>query len=139
MLTYLDTCIVIYWVEGPPEFEARAKAHLSGLQKAGYKFAVSDLTKMECWVKPLGIGDGALLLDYQKAFLAANIANLTLSSSVFLHAADIRGRSKYATGKNYSFVDSLHLAAAIEAGCDRFLSNDARLLGFGDIAVEILP
>jgi len=36
-------------------------------------------------------------------------------------------------------VDSIHLAAAIEFGCDRFLTNDARLSNFPEIAVEILP
>jgi predicted nucleic acid-binding protein len=36
-------------------------------------------------------------------------------------------------------VDSLHLAAAIELGCDRLLTNDARLNNFPEISVEILP
>ncbi len=35
--------------------------------------------------------------------------------------------------------DALHLAAAIEGGCDRFLTNDARLSRCTDIAVEVLP
>jgi hypothetical protein len=33
----------------------------------------------------------------------------------------------------------LHLAAAIEAGCDRFLTNDNRLTTFPDLPVEVLP
>jgi predicted nucleic acid-binding protein len=36
-------------------------------------------------------------------------------------------------------ADSLHLAAAVEGGCDRFLTNDARLSRFPDIPVEVLP
>jgi hypothetical protein len=31
------------------------------------------------------------------------------------------------------------LAAAAEAGCDRFLTNDSRLSRCTDIAVEVLP
>jgi len=40
---------------------------------------------------------------------------------------------------NFKLADSLHLAAAVEAGCDRFLTNDNRLSVFTDIAVEVLP
>lgn len=39
----------------------------------------------------------------------------------------------------YSLADSLHLAAAVEAGCDRFLTNDQRLAAFPDMTVELLP
>ena len=35
--------------------------------------------------------------------------------------------------------DSLHLAAAIESGCNRFLTNDRRLNKCTDITVELLP
>ena len=35
-------------------------------------------------------------------------------------------------------MDSLHLAAAVESGCREFLTSDARLSRFPDIAVEIL-
>ena len=40
---------------------------------------------------------------------------------------------------NFKLGDSLHLAAAVLAGCDRFLTNDNRLAGFPDIPVEVLP
>jgi|SRR4051794_29130606 len=40
---------------------------------------------------------------------------------------------------NFKLVDALHPAAAVEARCDRFLTNDARLARFPDVAVEVLP
>jgi hypothetical protein len=39
----------------------------------------------------------------------------------------------------YSLAGSIHLAAAIEFGCHRFLTDDARLSNFLEINVEILP
>jgi len=39
----------------------------------------------------------------------------------------------------FKLGDSIHLAAAVEAGCDRFLTNDTRLSKFPDITVEVLP
>jgi predicted nucleic acid-binding protein len=39
---------------------------------------------------------------------------------------------------NFSALDALHLGAAVEHGCARFLTNDAPLKRFPDILVEIL-
>jgi hypothetical protein len=39
----------------------------------------------------------------------------------------------------YKMIDAINLAAAVEANCNIFLTNDAQLSGFQDITVEILP
>ena len=139
MVTYLDTCIVIYWIEGPAPFDARVRSHIANLEAAGHSFAVSEFTRLECLVKPLGRGDGALLLDYERLFLAPNVTFAPLAAPVFERAAAIRGVHAYGSGKRYSFQDSLHLAAAVQTGCDTFLTNDHRLAGFPDVNVDVLP
>jgi predicted nucleic acid-binding protein len=144
MLTYLDTCIMIYWImiswiEGPTPFDARVRTHLAKLQAAGHRFAVSEFSRLECLVKPLGSGDGALLLDYERLFLAPDITFVPLSAPVYERAANLRGVHAYASGKRYSVQDSLHLAAAIQGGCNSFLTNDNRLAGFPDLFVDVLP
>jgi hypothetical protein len=97
------------------------------------------LTRLECLVKPLGTRAGALLLDFEKFFLAPNLIVVPLPASVFTRAANIRGVHAYGSGRRYSVSDSLHLAAAVEAGCGSFLTNDVRLNAFPDIAVDVLP
>ena len=139
MLVYLDTCIFIYWIEGPAPFDARVRTHLATLQAAGYQFAVSEFSRLECLVKPLGMADGALFLDYERMFLAANVTFVPLNAPVYERAANIRGIHAYASGKRYSVQDALHLAAAVQAGCASFLTNDHRLVGFPDINVVVLP
>jgi hypothetical protein len=139
MLVYLDTCIVIYWVEGPAPFDARVRTHIATLQAAGHLFAVSDFTRLECLVKPLGIGNGPLLLDFEQFFLAPILTSVPMTTPVYLRAANIRGVHTYATGRRYSVQDSLHLGAAVEASCGSFLTNDTRLHAFPDIPVDVLP
>ena len=139
MLVYLDTCILIYWIEGPAPFAARVQAHLATLQAAGHRFAVSEFSRLECLVKPLGVVDGALLLDYERMFLAPNVTFVPLDAPICERAANIRGDHSYASGKRYSVQDALHLAAAIQGGCSSFLTNDLRLAGFLDIAIDVLP
>jgi hypothetical protein len=114
MLTYLDTCIVIYSVEGPAPFEARVQAHLAMLRAAGHRFAVSEFTRLECLVKPLGAANAALLLDYEEFFLAPDLTFVPLTAPVYERAASIRGLRHYATGRRYSVQDALHLAAAVQ-------------------------
>jgi predicted nucleic acid-binding protein len=138
-MIYLDTCIFIYWIEGPAPFDARVRAHLAILQAAGHRFAVSEFTRLEYLVKPLGVGDGALLLSYERLFLAANVTFVPLTAPVYQRAATIRGVHAYASGKRYSVQDALHLAAAVQAGCNSFLTNDFRLAGFPDLTVDVLP
>jgi len=139
MLCFLDTCIVIYAVEGQAPFQQRARTHLAALEAAGHTFVVSDLTRNECLVKPLGAGDGPLLLQYSKFFAGPNLHTVGLTLVAHERASLIRGSYWYANGKRYSLPDALHLAAAIEFGCDSFLTNDNDLAGFPDIAVDVLP
>ena len=139
MLIYLDTCIFIYWIEGPAPFDARVRTHLAALQAAGGFFAISEFTRLECLVKPLAVGDGALLLDYERMFLAPNVVFVPLDTPVCERAANIRAGRVYATGRRYSAQHALHLAAAVQARCALFLTNDHRLAGFPDLTVDVLP
>ncbi len=133
MLYYLDTNIVIYAVEGLPAFRQRARNRLASLELAGHRFALSELTWTECLVYPLRSNDGPLLLDYERLFQTPSLRTVPISAAVYRMAAMIRASF------HYSLADSLHVAAAVVGGADRFLSNDARLSAFPDLAVEVLP
>lgn len=139
MLVYLDTCIVIYAVEGQAPFQQRAQGHIAAQESAGGRFLISDLTRSECLVHPLGRGDSVLLLSYQMFFLGRNLTTGSLTPSIHDRAARIRGVHRYSGGRSYGLADSLHLATAIESGCERFLTNDARLNNFPEITVDVLP
>lgn len=139
MLFYVDTCIVIYAVEGQPSFKQRAQTHIAALEAAGHRFLISELTRTECLVKPLTAVDGNLLLEYAKFFLGPNLTTVSLTAAIHERAALIRGSCRYGTKKSYGLADSLHLAAAVEYRCERFLTNDLRLSAFTDLVVDVLP
>lgn len=144
MIYYLDTVVVIYAVEGNPADQQRALNHLAALERAGHRFVVSELTRTECLVPVLGAGGGQRLSDFSRFFHGPNLRTVELTSAAHARAASIRGQHTYppvppAQLKRYGLADALHLAAAIESGCDVFLTNDGQLATFTDIAVEILP
>jgi predicted nucleic acid-binding protein len=144
VLFYLDTAIVIYAVEGNPAEQQRALNHLAALEQAGHRFAISELTRTECLVPVFGPGSGQRLSDFFRFFHGPNLRTFTLTAAMHLRASAIRGAFTYAAippaqPRRYGLADALHLAAAIESGCDVFLTNDNQLANFPDIKIEELP
>ena len=117
-MIYLDTCIVIYLVEGEADVAEPIRQRLAA---AGNSCAASHLTRLECRVLPLREHNEALLARYEAFFTAPELVMLGLAAEVFELAAGIRAAHRTAT------PDALHLATAIHAGCEEFWTNDLRL------------
>jgi uncharacterized protein len=114
------------------------------LEQAGHRFAISELTRTECLVPVFGPGGGQRLSDFFRFFHGPNLRTLGLTAAMHARASAIRGGHTYpaippAQPKRYGRADALHLAAAIESGCDVFLTNDNQLASFPDILIEVLP
>ena len=129
MRVYLDTAPVIYLVEGVPNYIELVDKRVS---VADVIQVASDLTRMECRVKPLREGNTALLHDYDDYFAEVVAEIVVLSHAVIDRATDIRARYGFRT------PDAIHLAAAVLSGCDVFLTNDYRLQRFPDIAMDVI-
>src|SRR5260370_4130213 len=133
MLFYLDSVICIYAVEGAASFRARARVRLATMRAAGDQPAISDLTWLECRLKPIRLGDAAALADMEAFLTGSDVVRVPMPTAVYERACRIRALH------NYKLADALHLAAAVENGCGLFLTNYHRLSGFPDITVEVLP
>lgn len=133
MEIYCDSCILIYYFDHTGLLNARASNRLAGLAGAGDLIATSDLVRLECRVKPIHLGDAAKLAVFDVFFARPDVRRVPLTTAVFDRATTIRAAHGYKLG------DALHLAVAVESGCDRFLTNDLRLSAFAEIAVEVLP
>jgi predicted nucleic acid-binding protein len=132
VLIYLDSNIVIYLIEQPVQFGPLASSRVSARVAAGDTLVVSDLTRLECRASPMAAGDQVTVAQYD-AFFAQGIGRVVpLTTAVCDRATIFRGRYRFKT------PDALHLAAAVEASCDVFLTNDARLSSFPDITIEVL-
>jgi predicted nucleic acid-binding protein len=114
---YLDSCIVIYLIEGSPQNRAAVDAVFQARPPTAT--VISDLVRLECRVGPLRAGDRALLKRFEDFFESARI--LPLSPAVCDLAAELRAQHRLKT------PDALHAAAAIFNSCDEFWTNDRRL------------
>jgi predicted nucleic acid-binding protein len=133
MVIYCDSVTLIYFLDTVGPFNARVVTRMAAMQAAGDTAAFSDLTRLECRVKPLKLGATTTLADFDNFFARPDVFLVPITSAVFDRATVIRATY------NFKLADSLHLAAAVEAGCDRFLTNDIRLSAFTDMLVEVLP
>jgi len=129
MRIYLDASPIIYWVEKVAAYYAQVDARI---KQAGVTLASSHLALMECLILPLRQGQSGLKQDYDDFFATQLTELVPFTESVFRMAADIRARHNFRT------PDALHLAAALAAACDVFLTNDAGLKAFPQITVEVV-
>jgi predicted nucleic acid-binding protein len=132
MRVYLDSVIHVYYLDHTGPFQTRAATRLATLHAAGNSVAVSDLVRMECRMHPLRTGDAARLSRFDGFFARPDVEKIPITTAVFDRATQIRAIHGYKT------IDAINLAAAVDGGCDRFLTNDLRLKLFPDVSVEIL-
>jgi predicted nucleic acid-binding protein len=133
MLIYCDSVILIYLLDTVGPFNLRAVARMTALRAGGDVAGFSDLTRLECRIKPLKLGATTTLADFDAFFTRPDVRLVPITTAVFDRATLIRAMH------NFKLGDSLHLAAAAEGGCDRFLTNHTRLSAFPDLPVEVLP
>jgi len=129
MRYYLDSAPIIYLVEQVLPYASAVRAKLSA---QGLILVTSELTRLECRVKPLRNGDTALLQDFDDYFGNTIAEIATLTRDVIDRATEIRAQF------NFKTPDSIHLAAAVTANCDTFLTNDHRLSRFTAIQIEVI-
>jgi predicted nucleic acid-binding protein len=121
--------VAIFYVERIAPFvdQVRQRVNAQGVVQV-----TSELTRLECRVKPVRERNNALLSAFDDYFAMVIDEIVPLSRQVVDRATDLRAHYRFHT------PDSLHLAAAVESSCDLFLTHDRRLLRFREIRVESL-
>jgi predicted nucleic acid-binding protein len=124
---YLDSAPLIYLVENVAPYAATLVTRLSAPNTIQ---VCSELTRLECRVKPIRDGETALVAAFDSYFANIITTVLPLSRQTIDQATELRARYGFKT------PDAIHLASAITAGCDLFLTNDHRLDKCAEITIE---
>jgi predicted nucleic acid-binding protein len=126
---YLDSAAVIYAVEQVKPYAELVDSRLSADDVV---IVTSDLTRLECRVKPLRDENAAALKDFDDYFEGAVEVMVGLSREVIDLATGIRAQY------GFKAPDAIHLAAASWSNCDVFLTNDHRLDRFREVSVDVI-
>ena len=129
MRIYLDASPVIYTVEQVPLLGPIVDARL---QQPGTIIVVSELTRLDCRVRPIRAADQSLVQDFDQFFVQVVEETVGLERQVMERATEIRASFGFRT------PDAIHLAASLHSACDVFLTNDAHLADFTGISVELV-
>jgi len=127
---FLDTCVLIYFLEGHDIYGPQAKSIFEKVESGRVTANISVLTMTELLTGPYRMNDDLLALEYHVLlyhFPHLKIQDVNLDIAV--EAARIRGLYDFA------IPDSLLLATALHTGVDAFITNDQRLMKFPELEV----
>jgi predicted nucleic acid-binding protein len=127
---FLDTCVLIYFLEGHAEFGPAAKKLLAKVERGDLKASISSLTLTELLTGPYRANEDLLVLEYHVLlFHFPNLSLVDINVDIAVEAARIRG------AYNYSTPDSLLLSAALKVKAAAFITTDRKLFGFPELPV----
>jgi len=115
---YLDTNPIIYLTEGNSAFKASIASLFAEFDRVGARLITSELALTEALVVPLRNGDAELVAVYERLF-DVFIEALPISREVLITAARLRAETP-----GLKTPDAIHLATAILANADAFVSGD---------------
>jgi predicted nucleic acid-binding protein len=129
----IETAPFIYFTEKRPGYVDKVRAIFQFWIEHELTLITSTIALTECLVKPLRDGDTTLVAAYSDLFETTDGLHLvSVNAAVARRAADLRARY------NLKTPDALHVATALEAGCDAFLTNDADLKRVSELRVLVL-
>lgn len=132
MRLYLDANPIIYSIEGVPAFRQAALEWVERAEAADGVVITSRLSRLECRVKPLR-DDNAELLGLFEGFFARESLELVEITAEVIEAA-----TRLRAIHNFRAPDAIHLASALLARADVFLTADRSLARCPDLKVEVL-
>ncbi len=126
----LDSVVFIYFIERNPVFVDRARTVFRLIDAGAIAGYSSVITLTEVLTRPLQMQNQAIAAIYRSFLLnSAYLSLVPVTATVAERAAQLRANHQLRT------PDALQIAAALEAQCDAFLTNDMRLQRVSEIPV----
>jgi predicted nucleic acid-binding protein len=127
---YIDANILIYLVEESKIFNESVIVALREAQTRRIRIFTNEISVTECLNGAYRSGFQSLARRYLDMFNDKGFLSLIpIHFTICLEGARIAAETRLKT------IDALHLASATHAGCDAFLTNDARFRSNEDIRV----
>jgi predicted nucleic acid-binding protein len=130
MRVYVDTNVLIRGMERTDDGAGEVGRMMDLAETGKLTLVTSELTLSELLVGPLRSGDALLAGDYEALLTHERRFDLAvISRSILIASAHIRANS------SARLPDSVHVATAVQGGCDFIVSYDRRLGGLSELDV----
>lgn len=129
----VDTSPYIYYVESHQTYVEKMDAIFKIIEVEIIKISTSTITLTEALTKPIKTDDLALINMYRELLTNTDaIQMVSITPAIADKGAQLR--AKY----NLRTPDALHVATAIESGCEAFLTNDLGIKRVTELRILIL-
>ena len=119
---YFDTNVFIYLVEGYPAFQTSLNEIREAILHQEAEIFTSELTLCEVLVIPFRLNNTEIVNIYRQLIEESGAFNLLPTKrETYIRASLIRAQM------GLKMADAIHMATAVECGCEVFVSNDAGL------------
>jgi predicted nucleic acid-binding protein len=130
---YIEAAPLIYYVEANPVYVDRMEEVISLIEDIPVRAVSSVITLTEVLNQPVRLGRVDLEQQYKAILFSSPMFQLfPVSLTIADSAARLRARYNLRT------PDALHIATAISAGCQAFLTNDNTLKRVTELSILIL-
>ncbi|MEP7289047.1 MAG: PIN domain-containing protein [Chloroflexota bacterium] len=139
---YVEAASLIYYVEEHPVYLQRMEIIVAFIEDTPIEALSSVISLTEVLNQPIKKGRNDLEQAYRDILISSARFRLLLVSQTIAESA-ARLRASY----NLRTPDALHIATALDAACDAFLTNDnglkrvteIRILALDDLELDGLP
>lgn len=131
-IIYIDTSVVIYTVEGNPDYYSLLQPLWLKFQTGELEIISSELILMETLVVPLRNANNALIANYEQLLLSSEMRLLPISQTILRQAATLRATT------NLKTPDAVHAATALSINCTQFITNDKGFRNVSGLPVVVL-
>ena len=129
---YVDTSVVIYTIEGNPEYYSLLQPLWLKFQLGELEIISSELILMEALVLPLKNANISLIQSYENLLISSEVQLVPISQFVLRQAASLRATT------NLKTPDAIHAATPLSVNCNQFITNDKGFRNVPGLPVIIL-
>ena len=116
---YLDTNFFVYFLDRNPDYFPVVAPIIEAIESGLIIGCTGDAAIAETLVKPYQTDNLALAASFKAFFRTEDFLSIQLhDAETFDLAAQLRAK------RGLKFIDALHYATAIQAGCKFFVTND---------------
>lgn len=120
---YLDSNIVIYYVQGEDDRQKQVDALLADALSRNIEFICNEIVVCECLYGAYRLGQRQVETAYRSLFFETGIITVVPADFRLLDAA-----ARLGAAKGLKLLDASHYCSAIEFGCECLVTNDTKFV-----------
>ncbi|MGD9477196.1 type II toxin-antitoxin system VapC family toxin [Shinella sp. G-2] len=127
---YLDSNIVIYYVQGEADRQRQVDALLTEALSRGVELFVNEIVVCECLYGAYRLGQPDVEAAYRSLFFEAGLFTVVPADFRLLDMAARLGATR-----GLKLLDASHYCSAIDFGCECLVTNDTKFASSDELRV----